>query len=411
MTDHNEVKAVLTDLQKTFHEFKAENDARLVAIEAKKADVLAEEKVDRINASVTDLQAAIDKISASLAAKSIGGDAQNQTPEKQAYAKAFDTFFRTGEGEGALKSLAMKAALRTDGDADGGYTVPDYMDPVITRVQGTVSAMRQIAQVVTSTAGVYKKLISQGGATSGWVGERETRAETNTPTLAEIQFPAMELYANAYTTQTILEDSNINIADWLAGEIAQEFAEEEGAAFISGNGVNKPKGILAYTAVANASYAWGSLGYTATAVAADIYDGTYNGTDALISLVGTLKQGYRANAGFIMNRATAAAVRKLKTIGDTKAYLWQPSIQAGQPPILLGYPVTEDDNMSDIGANAYPIAFGDFNRGYLIADRVGTTVLRDPYTNKPYVAFYVRKRVGGGVQNFEAIKLLKCAAS
>jgi HK97 family phage major capsid protein len=162
--------------------------------------------------------------------------------------------------------------------------------------------------------------------------------------------------------------------------------------------------------VANASYSWGKLGFVTTGVAADISDSTHNGLDALTDLVYSIKQGYRTNARFMMNRTLAGKIRKLKTIGDTENPLWEPSAKLGQPATLLGYPITDDDNMSDVGSNAFPVAFGDFKRGYLIVDRVGIRVLRDPFTNKPYVHFYTTKRVGGGVQNFEAIKLLKCAA-
>jgi HK97 family phage major capsid protein len=203
-----------------------------------------------------------------------------------------------------------------------------------------------------------------------------------------------------------LNDSFVNLEAWLADEVATEFAEEEGAAFINGNGVNKPRGILGYTAVANASYAWGSLGYIASGTTG------LQTTDAPNQFIDTayaIKQGYRANATWLMNRTTAGAVRKLKD-GDG-VLMWQPSSQLGQPATLLGFPVVDDDNMPAVADGAFPIAFGDFRRGYLVVDRAGITLLRDPYTNKPFVMFYLTKRVGGGVQNFEAIKLLKTAAS
>lgn len=184
------------------------------------------------------------------------------------------------------------------------------------------------------------------------------------------------------------------------------FAEKEGLAFFSGDGVNSPRGISSYTMIADASYAWGKVGFKTSGVAAALSDSTHNGADAITDLVYALKQGYRTNGRFLMNRTTQAAVRKLKSKTE-ELYLWQPSIQAGQPPTLLGYPVVDDDNVSDIGANAFPIWFGDFKRAYLIVDRAGIRVLRDPYTNKPYVHFYTTKRVGGGIQNFEALKALK----
>ena len=198
---------------------------------------------------------------------------------------------------------------------------------------------------------------------------------------------------------------------WLADEVSIVFAEKEGTAFISGTGINQPRGLLSYDTVADASWTWGSIGYIASGVAAALNDATHNGTDALIDLVYALKEQYRVGATWLMNGKTAATIRKLKMIGDVEGYLWQPSTIAGTPDQLLGYPVTIDDNMPDIGANTCPIAFGNFMRAYLIVDRVGIRVLRDPFTNKPYVMFYTTKRVGGGVQNYQAVKLLKITAS
>lgn len=396
-------------INNAFEAFKEANDARLKGIEKKFDDVVQSEKVDRINASVSEMQAALDEVNTSIAALRVGGVGDDtQTAEKKEYAKAFDRFFRKGI-ENGLNDLAVKASMKSDSDPDGGYTVPDQMATTIDRVLGTVSAMRGEAQVMSISAGVYKKLVNQGGATSGWVGERESRSETNTPTLSELQFPAMELYANPAATQTLLDDSAVNIEQWLAGEVAIEFAEEEGAAFISGTGVNQPRGILSYDTVADASYAWGKLGFIVTGEAADFI--AEDPVDPFINLVYALKQGYRANAKFIMNKASQAKVRKFKD--DSDNYMWTPpfmgGVQGAQPATFLGYPIIDDDNMSSVGANAFPVAFGDFRRGYLIVDRVGIRVLRDPYTNKPYVHFYTTKRVGGGVQNFEAIKLLKCS--
>ena len=220
----------------------------------------------------------------------------------------------------------------------------------------------------------------------------------------------MELYAAPAATQALLDDSSVDIASWLADEISIAFAETEGAAFVTGDGVNKPRGLLSYDTIANASYAWGKLGYAVSGVAAALSDSSNNGIDGLLATLYGLRQGYRTNARWLMNRSTQEAIRKLKTATE-KIYLWQPPVQLGQPASLLGYPITDDDNMQDIGAGKYPVAFGDFQRGYLVVDRIGIRVLRDPFTNKPFVIFYTTKRVGGGVQNFEAIKLLKIGTS
>ena len=408
--DASDATKILTELQKSFEAFKTERDEELKGIKANFADVVKTEKVERINADITQLQGALDEVNAALAAIQVGG--QNGTegdPDQIAHAKAFRDWFRKGRDEHALRELEIKAAVTSSSDPDGGYVVPEQEESAIDRVLMSVSNMRNIAQVMTVSTNLYKKLVGQGGAGHGWVGEKEARTETGTPTLRELIFETMELYANPAATQNSLDDARINIADWLSSEVGIVFAEQEGAAFITGDGVKKPRGITAYDTIADASYAWGKIGYKASGVAAAISDASNNGVDALIDLVYALRQGYRSNARFIMNRFTQGEVRKLKD--SYGQYLWQPPTQAGQPATLLSYPITDDDNMPDIGANAFPIAFGDFRRGYLIIDRQGVRVLRDPYTNKPYVHFYTTKRVGGGVQNFEAFKLLKIATS
>jgi HK97 family phage major capsid protein len=395
--------AILNELKKTFEDFKAEHSKELADLKKGMGDVVQSEKVDRINAEIGKLQKSIDEVNAAMVAAKLGGN-DVLDPDKRAYATAFDKFFRKGVDAG-LSDLAVKAAASSSSDPDGGYTVPEAMESTIDRVLSTVSAMRGIAGLVTISTSTYKKLIGQGGTGGGWVGEKTARPETNTPRLSELVFPVMELYANPAATQNLLDDSAVNIEDWLASEVSIYFAEQEGAAFISGDGVNKPRGLLSYTTVLNSSWSWGNLGHVVTGAASDFH--TEDSADALIDLIYSLKSGYRQNARFLMNRNVQAKIRKFKD--DQDNYLWQPGIVAGQPATLLGYPIIDDDNMSDVGSNAYPVAFGDFSRGYLIVDRQGVRVLRDPYTNKPYVHFYTTKRVGGGVQNFEAIKLLKCS--
>jgi HK97 family phage major capsid protein len=216
----------------------------------------------------------------------------------------------------------------------------------------------------------------------------------------------MELYAMPAASQTLLDDTIVNIDEWLAEEVRLAFAQQEGTAFVSGDGSNKPKGFLAYTTVANGSWSWGNIGYVTTS-AAGAFPASSPG-DKILDLVYAAKAPYRANGTFMMSRATVSAVRKLKD--GQGNYLWQPASGPGEWPSLLGYPVAESEDMPDIAADATAMAFGDFSRGYLIVDRVGIRVLRDPYSAKPYVLFYTTKRVGGGVQDFDAIKLLKFSA-
>lgn len=406
--DANDPKAVIAALGKAFEEFKAENDKRLKEIEAKgHADPLLAEKVDKINADISilaSLKDQLEKLETMVARGEFkgGGDA-SLDKAKAEHAQAFEKFFRKGVETG-LADLEVKAALKTSSDPDGGYTVPEQMEATIDRVAGAVSAMRRLATVMSISTDTYKKLVNQGGAGSGWVGETGTRSETNTPGLKEIVINAKELYANPAATQSLLDDSAVNIEQWLADEVVIEFAEQEGAAFITGNGVEKPRGILGYDTVANANYAWGKLGYIATGGA-----NTFADPDKLIDLQHALRSIYRNGAMFLMADSTAAHCRKFKD-GEGN-YLWRPGLEPDAPPTLLGKPVEIDDNMPALAANAFSIAFGNFKRAYLIVDRVGIRVLRDPYTNKPYVHFYTTKKVGGGVVMYEAIKLLKVAAS
>lgn len=397
----------IEDVARAFEQFKDANDERLAQIEAKQAsDPLTEEKLTKINAAIDagiDAGREQEKRLADLevsAARPAKGD---QSPEAAEHSKAFGAFMRRGVEDG-LRDLEIKASASVGSDPDGGYFVPDEMATEIGRIASSVSSMRSLAQVVSISASSYKKMVGVGGAGSGWVAEKEARPETATPDLKSIDIPADEVYANPFATQKILDDAAVNVEAWLADEVAIKFGEVEGAAFISGTGVGQPRGILGYTPAAIASYAWGNPGFVvsgqATTLAADL--------DPFVDQVTNLKMMYRGNANWIMNRATVGEVRKLKD-GDSQ-YLWQPSNIAGQAGTVLGYPISDDDNMPDIGAGAYAVAFGDFRQAYLIVDRMGVRVLRDPYTSKPYVSFYTTKRVGGAVQNFEAYNLQKISA-
>jgi HK97 family phage major capsid protein len=401
------IHAAIEQLNTAFAAYRAENDQRLAAVERGRGDVLDDERVARINNEITQLTATANEMREQLDAVRAMGGAGGQggtTPEQRAYNAAFATFFRSGRGEESLTELAVRAQLTTQSNPDGGYVVTEEMDTAIVRVLANVSAMRQLARVISTSTGRYKTLVSQGGATSGWVSEEQARPATNTPALSEISVFTGEMYANPAATQTLLDDARVDIAQWLADEVSITFAEQEGAAFISGNGINKPKGVLAYPTVANTSYAWGKLGFVVTGAAAAF--ASSNPADAIINLHYALKAGYRNNASWLISDAVMGTVRQMKDGQDN--YLWAPPTVDG-PATILGKPVVTDDNMPALAANAFPIAFGDFQRGYLISDRMGVQVLRDPYTNKPYVQFYTTKRVGGGVVNFEAIKLLKCS--
>lgn len=395
----------INELNRTFAQFREQNDRRLADLERGREDVVTNEHVDRINASVGYLTQAVEAQQQAIDALRIGGmPGDGLTAEAREHASAFNAWFRRGVNEQALSDLQVRAGLTTQSDPDGGYLLPEQMENTIDRVLGTVSAVRGLARVVTISSNEYAKLVSQGGAVSGWVGEEEARAETGTPTLSKIAINAGEIYANPAATQRSLDDGVIDVAQWLADEVSIEFAEQEGAAFISGNGINKPMGFLSETTVANTSYAWGKLGFTVTGGAAAF--ASSNPADALMDLFYSLKQGYRNGASFLTSDAVLGTIRKFKD--GQGNYLWSPPT-ADMPGLILGKPVVTDDNMPALAANAFPVAFGNWQRGYLITDRAGITVLRDPFTNKPNVHFYTTKRVGGKTVNFEAIKLLKCS--
>ncbi len=380
-------------LLRAFDEFKAANDARLNAIERKHGDVLLEDKVDRIDRALSEQKTMIER--AALAGRRPGLSAD---PVLYEHKSAWSAYLRRGDLS-ALTQFEAKA-LSVGSDPDGGYTAPPELDRMIEQRLRQVSPMREIATVRTTGANVFKKPISLTAAGTGWVAETGARAQTSTPTLALLEFPTSELYANLAATQTLLDDSFINLEEWIASEVEEAFAGQERAAFVNGDGNDKPRGFLDYDLVAEGSYVWGKIGYVATGA-----DGGFGTTpvDKLIDLVYSPKTQYRQNARFVMNRKTVSAVRKLKD-GDDR-YIWEPNDAGGST--LLGYPITEIEDMPDIATDAAAIAFGDFSRGYLIVDRAGVRVLRDPYSAKPYVLFYVTKRVGGGVQNFDAIKALK----
>lgn len=318
---------------------------------------------------------------------------------------ALVSFMRTGE-EAALR-VDNRAAnvLSTDDDPSGGFLVPDEVSRQILALQRNVSPIRRLARIVTSTSSAYKQPISKGGTVAGWVGEKDDRNDTDGPDLAMLNVPANELYAMPITTQKLLDDAMIDVAGWLESEITTTFAEKEGLAFVVGDGVEKPLGFLFKPSTAAADETRGLEFYQHVAAGSE----TALSYDALVSLVYTLKAGYRPGASWLMNSTTIAAVAKLRDGEDRP--IWVPSIAQGTPSLLLGYPVIADENMPDIAAGERPIAFGDFARGYVIVDRVDVRILRDPFTRKGFVKFYATKRVGGSPQDTRAIKFLKMSVS
>ena len=409
-TENSETKSMTSaptrqaqnELMGVFHAFQNANDERLEAIERKVAsDILLEEKVDRIDRALSNAQSSLDRLS--LVSRRPHASVENiiDSERKNAWA----SYMRRGD-ENAIARIEAKS-LSSSVASDGGHVAPPEVQAIIERTLASISPMRRIAAVRPTTSGNFRKPVSTTSAQAGWVAETGARAQTNTPNLELLSFPIGEIYALAAATQTLLDDAAVDIDSWLASEIAQSFAVAEGAAFISGDGTNKPKGLLAYNIVADNVQTYGDLGYVASGAAGAF--ATANPVDKLVDLTYAPKTPYRANSSFLMNRRTLSQVRKFKDSNGN--YIWQPSLVSGQPTTLLGYAVYECEDMPDIAANSHSIAYGDFEKGYLIVDRTDVRVLRDPYSNKPFVLFYVTKRVGGGVQDFSAIKLMKFAAS
>ncbi len=364
------------------------------------ADVVTTDKLDRINRVLDEYKATVDSLVLKASRPQRGGGSP-QPGAAGEHKSAFDGYMRRGE-TGNLRRLEEKA-LSVGSDADGGYLVPEEVEAGVMRALREASPIRAISGVRQVSGNTYKKPFAITGAATGWVAETGTRAQTNSPTLAELAFPTMELYAMPAATQTLLEDAAVNIDEWVAEEVRIAFAEQENTAFVSGDGTNQPKGFLSYTTVAEDSWAWAKIGYLTTGVAGGLP--VSDPADTLIDLVYTLRSPYRANAHWVMNRSTQAEIRKIKD-GDGN-YIWRPGEQAGQGATLMTFPIAETEDMPEIDTDSFSIAFGDFGRGYLVVDRLGIRILRDPFSAKPYVLFYTTKRVGGGVQDFNAIKLLK----
>jgi HK97 family phage major capsid protein len=398
---NGDVRVATAEMIAAFEALKAANDARLDEIEKRgAADPLIDAKLKKIEQSLDRQRTALERLALEQARPAIGEDPRKGDPEHKS---AWSAYMRKGDDSG-LARIDLKS-LNVGTEAQGGYVAPPELDRLIEQRLMASSPMRQIATVRQTSATVFKKPVSLG-AQSGWATETEAREETTAPTLSLLSFPAAELYAMPAATQTLLDDAYADIDEWLADECEASFAAQESAAFVTGDGDGQPKGFLSYDMIADASHAWDKIGFILSGGAGAF--ATSDPADKLIDLVYALKSQFRANARFVMNRRTVSSVRKLKD-GDGN-YLWRPGA-SGESASLLGYPVTEIEDMPDIAANAFSIAFGDFRRGYLIIDRQGARVLRDPYSQKPYVLFYTTKRVGGGVQNFDAIKVMKFAAS
>lgn len=438
MADMAELKVLLEAQNKAFDEFKKTNDQQLADKAAGKAVGDLEVKLQNIETEFTRISdemklqlSEIDKKASRAAMFGNKGDDKaselevkrfNQAAAAlakeqgkaapaaldaeglQQYKSAYAKFVRAGKEE---LSDTERKALNAGTGPQGGYMIEPEMDSMIDRVVGSFGAMRAVSRVVQIGTSSFKKLVkTSGAAAGGWGNETTAPTETSTQQWSEIEITPGTLWAEPRATTEVMEDSAFNLEADVMDEVGTIFGETEGQAFIDGDGVNKPRGFQAYTMIANASYAWGSVGFIVSGGASSF--ASSNPSDALITLQHALKRQYRPGAVWVMNDATLGAIRRFKD--GNGIYLWTPSaLVSGPTGQLLGNRVETDDFMPDLGSDTFPVAYGDFRRGYVIVDRVGSVLVRDPYTAKPYVKFYVRRRVGGGIVNFEAIKCLKCS--
>jgi HK97 family phage major capsid protein len=439
----DDITKAVEDGNRAFEEFKQKNDERLKEIESKGLDdVVRKDELAKINDAIEASQKANDQFAARLKRIALYGKTADEGASREdreekafqwwagqmgrkgkrvtrddfddsaqeataAYKRAFDSYVRHNGDERSMSPDDLKA-LSVGSDPDGGYVVDaDTGGRIVSRIFET-SPMRQFASIQTIGTDALEGLHDSDQAAFGWVGEEGSRTETNTPKLEKWRIPVHEMYAKPAATQKLLDDAAINMEAWLQSKVTDRFARAENTAFVTGTGVDRPRGFTTYPDRASADvFEIGAIeqfdsGANGAFVAAP------NGGDVLIDALYGLKAQYRANATWFMNRKVAAEVRQLKD--SDGAYLWVPGIAAGQPASLLGYPTASFEDMADLATGSLSIAVGDMREAYQIVDRIGVRVLRDPYSNKPYVEFYSTKRVGGDVVNFEAIKLIRFSA-
>jgi HK97 family phage major capsid protein len=387
-----ELEKKLSELHEAFGEFKKQNDSRIKEIETKGAassDRTA--KVDELNETIAKLDGEIKSIQTAMN-RSGGFDGGGNDEKEKKQSEAIQKYLRKGVEMPELKSMSV------DSDEDGGFLVTPQMSNEIVKKVFETSPMRQLSSVQTISTDALEILEDLEEVAAGWVGETQSRPETATAKLKKIVIATHEIYAQPKATQKLLDDAAVNVEGWLTEKVADKFMRSENTAFVVGDGVAKPKGVLAY----DAGTGFGQIEQVETAGSLAITG------DDLIELSYALKEAYKNGSSWLAKRSVVKEFRKLK---DTQGrYLWEPGLNGATQSTLLGFPIYEADDMQAKAANSLSVAFGNFKAGYQIVDRIGIRVIRDIYTAKPHVLFYTTKRVGGGVKNFEAIKLLKVKA-
>ena len=430
MSDNTEVKGLIEQIGRAHEEFKASVEKQLTEAKAGRNDAVLDEKITKLSDRLTELQEQKDAIEKRMNRQGLGGEqsaieakavedfnreiksfarqrgqavpADLTADEMRSYKSAFTSVLRKNDNQ---LTDSERKSLVVGVDADGGYLVPaDVSGRIVTRLFD-LSPIRGIANVQIISSDRLEGIEDLDEAAFGWVGETSARSETNTPRVGKYEIPANEMYAQPKASQKLLDDAAVDAEAWLSGKVAERFARAEGAAFVAGDGVEKPRGFTAYStaATADASRAWGTLEHVNTGV-----NGAFaasNPADILFDLEGAFKPGYLAGASWVTRRSVLTLIRKFK--GSDNNYLWQPGLAAGRPSTLIGYPVVMAEDMPALGTASLSLALGNFGLGYQIVDRLGIRVLRDPYTEKPYVKFYTTKRTGGAVVNFETIKFVR----
>ena len=392
----SEINDKIDQIGNAWEHFKQVNDERLKQIEKKgQADGMVMEELNKINNSIDEQKSKLEKLEISMSRPSFESKSSDFIPENLEHKKALNNYLKKGI-DTPLANLETKFSnmIGNESSAYGGYVITPNMQRIITGELNNNCFMRKICSVQT-VASSSLEVIDDTTFTTAWIGDNGTVADTDASTLSKITIKAHELVAQPKVSQKLLDDASINIEDWLAYQLAEQFAAKEEEAFLKGTGDtnNQPTGITSYTT------GIGLVESTATT------DGGINTKD-IVDLYYSLSEKYVGRASFVMPRSAVSAIRMLKDT-TSGAYLWQPALLGGKEDTLMGCPVYQSAYMPALGAGSLSIIFGDF-KFYQIVDRLGITILRDPYTAKPYVRFYTTKRVGGDVIRKEAFKMLKC---
>jgi HK97 family phage major capsid protein len=417
----SEITKTLDSIATAFEEYKQTNDQRIEAIKAGKGTAELDGKLARMDTaidSMSEVKTKLEQMETRMNRPGAFGDSSQSTSREAAeYKGAFLNWMRAPADQErqqkvtqAQKALETRAAdARTTVGASGGFALPEEIERAIAAIGLDISPIRSLATVRTVGSPDYKELIDINGAAFEWLGETDARNQTNTDDLAEVAPTFGMASAKPQATEESLDDLFFDVENWLIQSASLAIYAGEGAAFVSGNGTKKPTGFLAGPtplSTADSSRAFGTLQYIAGGQAAAMP----TSPDTFFDMIYSLRARYRANATWVTSKAVLASIRKYKE-ATTNAYMWQPALAAGQPSSFAGFPMVEAEDMPAVGANTFPVAFGDFKEGYLIADRVGMRMTRDEITTPGYVKFYIRKRVGGRLRNTQAIKLLKISTT